>query len=160
MIHRILETLSRGGALPNTASVVSALAAEGMAPAEAKGLAPSLLEEARASWDDPRFAALRDGAEALPEWSLEQLDGGDLWVGRLDLLIEKEDEVMVVDYKTSRPAPSEDAGAFKLAIRERYAPQLRRYASMLAAHPRFSGKPVRSFLLLTAFPDDRLVEIQ
>jgi len=160
VIHRILETLARGGSLPHPASVAGALTTEGLASAEAKGLAESLIEQARTAWEDPGFSALRSGAELLPEWPVEQSEGNDLWVGRLDLVIEKDTEVVVLDYKTSRPAPTEDLNAFKLSLRDHYARQLTRYAGMLAEHPRFSGKSVRSFLLLTAFPGERLAEVQ
>jgi ATP-dependent exoDNAse (exonuclease V) beta subunit len=159
VVHRILETLANGSTPPRQEAVAAALREEGLGEPEALGLAPALVREARQAWEDPAFSSLREGARLLPEWPLEQAEGRDHWVGRLDLVLDGREEVHVLDYKTSRPPEGQDPEEFASAVRERYAPQLRRYARMLGAHPRFAGKRVRAFLLLTALSRNRLVEV-
>lgn len=159
VIHRVLETFARAASPPRAEAVAAALEEEGLRTQEARGMARSLLREALAAWEDPSFAALREGAALLPEWPLEQAEGRSHWVGRLDLVLEAAGSVCVLDYKTSRLAKGQDPEELSLSLRDRYASQLRRYAQMLGAHPRFEGKRVRAFLLLTALPRDRLVEI-
>jgi ATP-dependent exoDNAse (exonuclease V) beta subunit len=157
--HRVLETFATGGAAPPLRAVVAGLIAEGLAQEEAEPLARRLLESAGLAWRDAGFARLREGAILHPEWPLEQSEGADLWVGRLDLVVEGTDEVSVVDYKTSALGDGQPAEAFKETVRAAYAAQLKRYAGMVAALPEFRGRKVRAYLLLTELSGDRLVEV-
>ncbi len=159
VVHRLLEALAGGRALP-AAAVAAALKAEGVDGARAEREAPLLLAEARATWDEPAFAALRDGAALYPEWSLEHhhRDGRHVvTTGRLDLVLVKPSEVVVVDYKTGRRRDKPPA-RFREEMREYYGPQLRRYEAILSALPELAGKSVRSCLILTDLPDGRVVE--
>ena len=156
VLHRLWERLALGASLPSEKAVAGALAAEGMGLAEASAQAREVLEEARTAWEHPSFAGLREGAVALrPEVGLEDHDGaGNLRVGRLDLLIERPEGFVVVDYKTGRP---DGAGEEWLAAqREHYGPQLRAYAQMASRALGAEAAKVRVLLYFTSF--QRLVE--
>jgi len=166
VVHRLLERLAKGGAgtaLPPVESVAAALRTEGLSALEAERLAPTLLAEARAAWDDSGFVALRAGGTLHPEWALEHMiprgseESATVMTGRLDLVIERADAVVIVDYKTGRRPAGKDPGAFKSEMVEHYGHQLSRYEEMLGALPAFAGKRVTSRLLLTDLPTDRMV---
>lgn len=164
VIHRLLETLAGGGenvGLPSPGAVAAALKSAGLDETRAESEAPQLLEEARAAWDDPAFAALRADATLHPEWPVEHYrrDGKDVvMTGRLDLVLVKSSEVAIVDYKTGRRGDKSPA-AFEKEMREYYGPQLKHYAAMLAALPALSGKAVRSYLVLTGLPAKRVLPL-
>ena len=157
VLHRLWECLALGASLPSERAVAAALAAEGMGLAQASEQARGVLEEAMAAWEYAPFADLRKGAVALrPEVGIEDHDGaGGLRVGRLDLLIERPNGLIIVDYKTGRADEGEEG--WVAAQREHYGPQLRAYVQM--ASRAFGAEPanVRAFIYLTALR--RLVEL-
>ena len=167
IVHRLLEKMAREGdraRRPEPDGVAAALRSEGLTPAEAKRIAPQLIEEAGAAWADPGFAALRRDGALKPEWGLEHLiiekvdDTNVLMTGRLDLVIVKEREVIVLDYKTGR-RKEKGTAQFTEEMTAHYGPQLRHYKAMLSALPDFAGKSVRCFLLLTDLPEGRVVDV-
>jgi len=70
--------------------------------------------------------------------------------GQIDRLVERENDVWVVDYKSNRPPPTTAAG-----VPESYRAQLAAYKSVLEGL--YPGKPIRTFLLWTETP--RLMEV-
>ena len=85
------------------------------------------------------------------EWALLDETGK---MSVLDLAVDEGDSWLVVDYKTGRPAPGEDAQIFGRRMLARYADQLKRYAKWLLA---LDGRQAR---LALYFPrDDLWVEI-
>jgi len=147
--HRLFEVLARGCGLPPEGSVAAALATEGLPPAAASAEARPLMNETLSAWSLPDFLALRNDADAiLPECALEDFDGKDrLRVGRLDLLVQRDGQFAIVDYKTGKPE-----GDFKTWIethRKHYAPQLRAYAEMVARSRGVEPSAVTAYLLFT-----------
>jgi len=166
VVHRLLEKLASAGeegTLPPADAVAAALRSEGLGENEAKRLAPELVKEARSAWDDPGFKALRAGGALHAEWGLEHFAPAEgapsptVLTGRLDLVIEREGEVLILDYKTSRRPKGTQPAAFKAEMKEHYRPQLKRYEEMLAPLPAFQGKHIRSCLLLTDLPGERIL---
>jgi len=153
VLHRLLETLSKGGSLPDSEAVAMALSAEGLPLTEARQRAPDVLKEARTAWDLDAFRTLLEKARLVEtEWAAEDFDGeGRLRVGRFDLLIRQEQGWVVVDYKTTSPPEGEVEGWIKTQTM-RYRFQLRSYVQMLA---RVLGTPeeaVKGAILFTAIP--------
>ena len=98
--------------------------------------------------DDPRFAAVF-GPGSRPEAAVAG-EARDLpgigFSGRLDRLLVTPERVLVVDFKTNRPAPRriEDAD-------EAYLRQMAIYVAVLRSV--FPGRPVEAALLWTDGPD-------
>ena len=79
------------------------------------------------------------------EWAL--IDARQT-VSIMDLAIDLPEGWLVVDYKTSRPAPNEDRVAFETRMTARYGAQMQRYREQLQA---LDGRGARSVLF---FPRD------
>ncbi|MEQ9490121.1 MAG: double-strand break repair helicase AddA [Alphaproteobacteria bacterium] len=110
--------------------------------------AAMLVDEALAVLDHPDFAPLF-GPGSRAEIPLTGLvdgpDGVQVVSGQVDRILVTDQEVLVVDYKTQRPAPdrAEDAPAA-------YLNQMAAYRAVLAGV--FPGRPVRCALLWTDGP--------
>ncbi len=116
--------------------------------------ARALTEEVLGVMEDPRFAALfgpGSRAEAPFAARIRAEDGGRMLVsGQIDRLVVTDEEIIVADYKTARPAP------------ERPEDVPREYLGQLAVYVRameslWPGRPVRAILVWTATPS--LMEI-
>jgi ATP-dependent exoDNAse (exonuclease V) beta subunit len=158
VIHRLLETLSRGGSLPGGAQVAAALSEEGYPADEAAMVAASILKEAAAAWSCGGLARLlKDARSVTPEFALEESrGGGSLRVGRIDLLVEGANEYSIIDYKTTRHhGELEGWLASQAALHKR---QLRAYAEMAARALNVPPEKIRCHVLFTSVP--RLVEVR
>jgi len=100
--------------------------------------------------DDPQFAAVF-GPGGRPEAPVIGALGPDRIInGRVDRLVVTDDEILLADYKTDRPAPpSADA------VAEAYLAQLAAYREVLSR--RWPGRRVRCVLVWTDGP--RLMDI-
>jgi ATP-dependent helicase/nuclease subunit A len=142
LFHACLEA----HAPPGTPRDLSALAARLGLEAELE----SIEAAARALLAQPQLTPLFDPAQyrrAHNEWVLLDADGR---LQRLDRVVEFDDAVWLIDYKTggdSRTLP--DA-----LLVERHQPQLAGYQTLLAAL--YPGKPVHAALLLA---DGRLIPL-
>lgn len=152
VVHRLLETLLRGGEPPPPPPVAAALAAEGLPADSSRALAEEVLRETRRAWALPAWADLRDRAEETRvEWPIEDFDGRErLRVGRVDLALRVSGGWVIVDYKTGRA--DEDVEAWVGVEKERYAPQLRAYAEMAARVLGEDPALIRCALLFTSLP--------
>lgn len=104
-----------------------------------------LLDEAIAVLDHPDFAALfgpGSRAEAPLTGLVDGPDGVQVVSGQVDRILVTDQEVLVVDYKTQRPAP-ETAEQAPIA----YLNQMAAYRAVLAGA--FPGRPIRCALLWT-----------
>ena len=113
-----------------------------------------MIAEALAVLDDPDFAHLC-GAGARAEVSIAAITpdatGPETRMsGRIDRLVVRDADVLVIDYKTDRVAPETPEAAPGA-----YIAQLAAYGAALQRV--FPGKQVRAFILWTAAP--RLMEI-
>lgn len=79
-------------------------------------------------------------ARAHREWSLLDLDGR---VSVIDLAISREDDWLVVDYKTGVPQPGETMQQFSVRMQNRYLEQLSRYCAHVSA---LDGRAARGAL--------------
>ena len=152
LVHRLLQHLPE---LPETERAAAAVAwlkrpPHALSDKEAGALAAEVL----AVMEDPRFASLfgpGSRAEAPFAARIATEDGGSMLVsGQIDRLVVTEEEIVVADYKTARPAPK----------RVRDVPA--EYIGQLAVYTRameslWPDRPVRAVLVWTATPS--LMEI-
>ena len=142
LIHRLLELL------PETPSAQRAEAAQRFLARPAHGLTP----EAQSQIANEVMAVLAD-ADAAPlfgplsqaEVPLAAVIGKHVVSGQVDRLVVEENRVLVVDYKSGRPAPADDS-----AIPEAYLAQMADYRAVLTII--FPGREIRSALLFTDGP--------
>jgi len=142
LVHRLLQSLPDLPAAerPDAARRYLAMPAHGL-PAEAQA---ALAAETLAVLEDPAFAPLF-GPASIAEAPLSGTLDGRVVAGRLDRLAVLDERVLLVDYKTNRPAPVrlEDVPAA-------YLRQMAIYARLLAAA--FPGRRVEAALLWTEGP--------
>lgn len=135
LIHRILETRGREGRVPGPAELRSYLLFLGMSEEDADRWSRESLEEVAACLEDPflqRIYSLPSHQRRV-EWAIESpLEEGTLFVGVIDLVCLDGDTWTLVDFKTSRPASSEDPDAFREAGLKQYLPQITAYRNMWA----------------------------
>jgi ATP-dependent helicase/nuclease subunit A len=148
LIHRLLQSL------PDLAPADRPAAAERFLARRAGALPDSARAEIAAETlrllADPAFAPLF-GPGSRPETPIVgELPGGFAIAGQIDRLLVGDSEVLVVDFKTNRPAPRTPA--------ETAEPYLRQMAAYhLALGKIYPGKSVRCALVWTEEP--RLMEL-
>ena len=144
LIHRILQALPEIDPVQRGSAIRRMVAKAGSAPA--------LADELCVLVERPEFSALfgPDGLSEVPIMARVGGGGGTLISGRIDRLILRETEILVVDYKTDRSWPLRPEG-----VKPDYLAQMAAYAAALRAiHP---GFPVRCAILWTSAP--QLMEI-
>jgi len=115
---------------------------ENYTPALDPALRQDIADETMAVLSHAGFAALF-GAGSLAEVPVTGLlPDGRLIAGQLDRLLVTDTEILIVDYKTNRPPPLNEADVPAI-----YRGQLRAYAEMLALI--YPGRTVRAALLWT-----------
>jgi ATP-dependent exoDNAse (exonuclease V) beta subunit len=147
--HRLFAQLAREGLAAWTEERVAREHARIMAELAAEGIEPDVREEAARrvarvvtrTLGDARGRWLFDPAhdDARSEWALAGEDGGRIVHVVLDRSFVCDGVRYIVDFKTGAHLGG-DAGAFLRQEFERYAPQLERYARIVAA---FDTRPVR-----------------
>jgi ATP-dependent helicase/nuclease subunit A len=156
VIHLLLERLP---ALPceQRRSEAERLAASAAMAAGIEVEGPSsgdMIAEALAILDDPGFAHLFGAgsrAEVSIAASTPDAGGAETRIsGRIDRLVVRDADILVIDYKTDRVAPETPEAAPGA-----YIAQLAAYGAALQRV--FPGKQVRAFILWTSAP--RLMEI-
>ena len=147
LIHRLLQTL------PELAPEARAEECRRFLARPGHGLGADARDEIAAEvlavLDDERFAALF-GPSSRAEVPLVGVVDGAVVAGQVDRLVVSDDAVMVVDFKTNRPAPERAAD-----IPPAYLAQMAAYRAVLALI--YPGRPIRCALLWTDGP--RLVEL-
>jgi ATP-dependent helicase/nuclease subunit A len=158
--HRLMETVSKGGALPPVPAVAAALRQGGVAPEAAGRLAPEILAEVAACRRDPFLAGLLATASpsSRSEWLLEDHAGpGRIRRGQIDLLAYDGQDWWIVDYKTSRPEQEKDWDFFITGEVDKYRPQLLAYRQMAARFQKIPPESIRLALYFTGC--QRAIEI-
>jgi ATP-dependent helicase/nuclease subunit A len=131
--HRLLQSQTRGDALPGEPGVAAALVGLGVSRETAQGLALEILAEVAACLSDPFLKNLLSPAAAVCEWALEdQPASGVIRRGRLDLLAFDGRDWWLVDFKSSRPPGRMSWEDFLSQEQEKYCPQLEAYREMTA----------------------------
>ncbi len=145
LIHGLLERLPDVEAPRRGDAARAWLERQGVTEADAR----AYTQEALRVIDDAAFAPLF-GAESRAEAPIIGQAGGKLVSGVVDRLAVDGDRVLVLDFKTDRPAPSDAAGA-----PDSYVLQMALYREVLRAV--FARKQVVCALLWTEIP--RLMEL-
>jgi len=148
LIHRLLQTL------PDLPPASRAEAARKYLASRAPDLAPELRQEMAAETlgliAHPDFAPLFGPGSRAEAPLVGELEGGLALAGQIDRLLVTESEVLLVDFKTNRPAPGTPA--------ETPEPYLRQMAAYRQALGKiYPGKSIRSALVWTEGP--RLMEL-
>jgi len=151
LIHRLLQIL------PDMAQAERDAACRAYLARPAHGLAPDsqaqIADEVLATLADPAFSALF-GPDSMAEvpviGTVAGPEGPEVISGQVDRLIVRDDGIMVVDYKTSRPAPDTPAG-----VSPAYLRQMAAYRAVF--NGLWPGRPVRCALIWTSIP--RLMEL-
>ncbi len=148
LIHRLLQSLPE---LPPAERPVAARRFLASRAAELPAAArEEVAAETLALLSDPGFAPLFGPGSRAEAPIVGQLASGRVLSGQIDRLLVTEREVLVVDYKTNRPAPSAPA--------ETPEPYLRQMAAYRQALGKiYPGKSIRAALIWTEGP--RLMEL-
>lgn len=104
----------------------------------------NIVAETLAILNHPAYRPLF-GPDSRAEVPLAGLAMGKLVSGQIDRLCLTPDEVLIIDYKTDRPPPTEEAG-----VPEAYRLQMKAYTELLREI--YPDRRVRSFLLWTCGP--------
>ena len=152
VIHRILDTFARGGNQPDLQAIIAALTEEGISPDDASGMANDILKESNSAWETPEFKNLcRSATDLHSEWAIEDYDGEySLRVGRVDLLVQTDNQWTIIDYKTGRPEGDMEAWVKEQMLH--YRSQLSAYAQMVARVMNVPEEKVTWTILFTALP--------
>ena len=127
-------------------------AAEGYLGLQVHGLAAEerqiVVNEVMAVLENASFAALfgpDSRAEAPIVGLVDSRDGPEIVSGQVDRVVIREDEILIVDYKTNRPPPLREAD-----VAEVYLRQMAAYRAILRQI--WPDRPVRCALLWTDGP--------
>lgn len=142
LVHKLLEIL------PSLDPSKRASAAKAWLARPAHDLDPALqgdiLTETLSVLENPEFAPLF-GPESLAEVSLSGVIEAQVVSARLDRLLVRTEDVLVIDYKTNRPAPKDPA-----LVAPQYLGQMAGYRTLLARI--YPNKQIRCLLLWTDGP--------
>jgi ATP-dependent helicase/nuclease subunit A len=141
LIHRLLERLPD---LPADARPAGAIRLMSRERDLDEAQRTEMIAAAFAVLDDARFAPVF-GPGSRPEVALTGAIGGVPVSGRMDRLVVAPDRVLVIDYKTNRPAPARIEDADPAYVR-----QLAVYAAILAEL--YPDRPVEAALVWTDGP--------
>ncbi|MEK9755014.1 MAG: double-strand break repair helicase AddA, partial [Rhodospirillaceae bacterium] len=147
LVHALLQTLPEIAAdrRRDAASRYLKLPAHELSEAEAEAISAETL----AVIEHPSFAALfgpGSRAEVPLVGTLAAGDGAPVVVsGQIDRLLVRDDEILVVDFKTNRPPPEVESG-----VAEAYLRQMATYRALLAQI--YPDRPVRAALVWTDGP--------
>jgi ATP-dependent helicase/nuclease subunit A len=141
-VHRLLQSL------PDIDRAHRRMAARRFLALPSHGITPAvqeaLLEETLAVLDHPDFLPLF-APSSQAEVPVVALLSGRALSGQIDRLVVRDDEVLIVDYKTLRPPPIDEAD-----VPPAYLEQLAAYRAAIAAI--YPGRAVRCALLWTEGP--------
>lgn len=140
-LHRVLELLTRDSTAEGIAALVRMIAPDWTEAEQVRTVAEvvQLHHQERWLWEYPRLT------EASIAGMVEQAGQAVAMSGQMDLVVLREDDVIVIDYKTGAQVPR-DASEVPL----NYLLQLKTYRALLTKV--YPGKPVRCAILWTAVP--------
>ncbi len=140
-LHRLFQLLPDLAPERRRAAAAELLERRGITGEAATSLAGKVV----AIIEDPAFAAYFDGKGLAEIPLMAELGEQGLLAGQVDRLIVREDEVLILDYKSDRSPPDDPAG-----IPEAYIAQLAAYRAALTRM--FPGRMVTAALLWTEIP--------
>jgi len=165
LIHRALETVIAQPRIFDTEEVRTNLRNHWRQQLAVHMSAPSALDEAVCQVEETVMRCLNDAAcawvldgnlrDSATELAISRTAGGRLFNAVVDrTFVDEHDVRWVIDYKTAIPEPGVPPERFIAQQVALHRPQLTRYRSLFEE---LENRPVRTALLLTAFP--RLVEV-
>lgn len=142
LIHRLLESLPDLSFEKREATARKWLArpAHKLSAAQQK----EILKETFKVLEHPEFSEIF-GPESMAEVPLTGLFGDQVMSGQIDRLLIKEDEILIIDYKTNRPSPTDVANVPAI-----YRRQMEIYRQALKKM--YPEKPIKCGLLWTDTP--------
>ncbi len=146
VIHKILENLAKGKNNLNIEYLKKLF--KNMNVKIDEHLAQAILREASEVWNLESFKKLRESKIIIPEYSLEMLDSGNIYVGRIDLLLLKDSEAITIDYKTA--VSSENLDEWIKKEKEKYKSQMQTYRKMVSLKENLPQDRIKCFILFTA----------
>jgi ATP-dependent helicase/nuclease subunit A len=140
-LHRLFQLLPDLSPARRPVAAAELLERRGITGEAARSLAGKVV----AIIEDPAFAAWFDGKGLAEIPLMAELGGQGLLAGQVDRLIVREDEVLILDYKSDRSPPDDPEG-----VPEAYIAQLAAYRAALTRM--FPGRAVTAALLWTETP--------
>ncbi len=147
LIHALLQTLPD---LPEDKREAAGQRFLSRDPEVTSEDAQEMLSVSLRTLQDPAYGSIFAAGGRNEAAIVGMLPGGQMVNGRVDRLIINPDEVLIIDYKTDRPAPADASG-----IGEAYLVQMAAYRAVMQSL--YSDRPVRCALLYTDGP--RLIEL-
>lgn len=147
LIHGLLQTLPE---VAETSRETVARKFLARAPEISETEIDEMVKVTLRTLSDPAFSEIFAPGGRSEAAIVGALPGGQMVNGRVDRLIIRSDQVMIIDYKTDRPAPKDAA-----AVETAYWVQMAAYRAVMLTL--FKGRPVRCALLYTDGP--RLIEL-
>lgn len=146
LIHRLLQSLPArpAGERHTAAETYLARPVHGLEDAVQQDIASEVMGILESPEFAPLFAA-DSHAEVPIVGAVEGPDGPEMISGQVDRLVIRENEVIVVDYKTNRPAPRQEND-----VPDGYIRQMAAYRAVLRAV--WPDRPIRCVLLWTDGP--------
>lgn len=154
-IHRALELLTANDQRNDRTAIKARLAQEWGTRA-AEGWIDECWRESCAVVDHAAFGSYFDPSQyrtARNEVAVLYRDDDREVYGIIDRLVVREDEIVLIDYKTHRANPAE-----RRLLTERFGAQLRLYAGGIRRL--WPGKPVRAMLLFTASRETAEIDLK
>jgi ATP-dependent helicase/nuclease subunit A len=148
LIHKIIELLSKGETEIPLSFVKKSLKELRV---KEENLAEEILSESLKSFE--KVKEIAQGGEIISEIPFEMVENEKLLVGRMDLIIKKEDEIILIDYKTSKKRGSEEDFIKKMV--GEYQGQIEVYKNIARSY--FKTENIRAYILLTAI--SHLIEL-
>lgn len=124
VIHRLLQTLPE--IVPSARKAACTRLLARIAPAMTRQIQDAVAAEVLAILDDPQFSAVF-GPGSRAEAPLIGVIGNVVVSGQVDRLVVGDEQVMVIDYKTNRPPPLNEADIAPI-----YAAQMAAYKAVLS----------------------------
>ncbi len=141
VIHRILELLAGGEKQISISFVKNCLKEMRVKNEE---VAEEIVQESLKSFE--KIKEIAQGGEMMSEIPFEMAENEKLLVGRIDLIIKKGEEIILIDYKTSKKRGSEEE--FIKKIVEEYRGQMEVYKNIAQSY--FRTEKVTAYILLTS----------
>lgn len=152
IVHNILEKISKGVIVDK--NYIKKLKRE-MCIKLSENEIEEILNEANNCFENDQFKSLISDGMISSELPLEMVEGDkEILIGRVDLLIEKSKEVVLIDFKTSFP-PTENVEKWIEEKKEYYRAQMEYYKKMASNF--FENKRINAYLFFTKL--NRLVEV-
>lgn len=140
LIHKILEIFALGKEEIPISFVTKHLLEMKI---KERDVAMDILQESKKCFE--KIKELKRGGELIPEAPYEMVRNKSLISGRIDLMIKKKDEIILIDYKTVRLNCDDENKIYEL--KEKYSKQIEIYKEMAKEY--FKTENIKSYIFFT-----------